>query len=126
MEHIKQPSGSKICGQCCLAMVSGKTLRQAQKEMVRRRRGGTQPVDLIQSLEKWGVKCRAGYVLDPDSVAIIAVRSPEIASSEWGGHWMVWNKGQILDPASDLWNLDEFHKKLQITQVITILEGGAT
>lgn len=104
MELIIQKPGSHVCGQCCVAMLTGKTLKEVQKAMLAHKRGGTTPADLIYCLKNLGFGTKAGYHIwgvfpGPNDAAIVGLKSPYIPSHEWGGHWVVWNRGQILDPA---------------------------
>lgn len=114
MNMILQSPKSQICGQCCIAMVTGKTVKEVQTYMPTRKKSGTQGSDIAATLTRMGVRFRGSYKLQPDSVAICRIRSKK---SDWGGHWVVWNKGEVLDP-SGYPTISE--SDMQFTEVITL------
>ena len=109
MRVVRQPEGSALCGQCCVAMVAGVGLRRAiaavGAEYTER---GTGTRQIVAGLRRLGVRCSgrlrrlgpAKPVLPARCiVAIIQYRTDaEGTRQPKRAHWMVsWN-GQIYDP----------------------------
>lgn len=95
---IRQPHGSNLCGQACVAMVAGTTLEKAIDAVGTR--GKTRAADLARGLARFGLTLEprrrfSGRNALP-GLAIVMMRF------EIGGrlaHWVVWDHGRLLDPS---------------------------
>jgi len=97
MKLIYQPIDSKICGHCCVAMVSGSELNESIKVIGHKK--GTYGKELVKALIK--LNCKSADKLKfplpeklPDK-CIIRIKYESINS----GHWIVFYKGLIYDPS---------------------------
>lgn len=99
MKLIVQPMGSKLCGQCVVAMAAGVTLKKAIEVVGHER--GTYPKELARALRRFGIKVprnrlvrfRGGSL--PRRCAIKV--HLEDAKGQWT-HWMLVWDGSIYDP----------------------------
>jgi hypothetical protein len=98
MQLIRQPAGSSLCGQCCVAMAAGISL-----EMVRAIFGharGTGTVEVRRALRILGVQCasRLTYSSALPQYGIVKLRRPR-GSRHW--HWVLMWDGVMYDPEND-------------------------
>jgi len=108
INHIQQPEGSNLCGQCCVAMLAGISLEKSI-ELVGKR-GSTRPKDLARALTKLGFECdgyrvrirghwasehRRNYHLQLSDIAILTVQIP--GKKMW--HWVLYAGGNFYDPS---------------------------
>lgn len=100
MQLLRQPKGSRTCGQHCVAIVSGITI----DESVRRfgHKHGTKTKELI------AVLCDLGFITTPKLIRLSPCQKlPHlcILKVRWakGSHWVVYNNGIIMDPAHGLY-----------------------
>ena len=99
---ILQPEGSSLCGQCCVAMAAGISLRRAIEVMGHD--GETQTSDVVVALRLLGLGCaprlrriaRAKPVIP--ARAIVVIHRPSGESRSERAHWMYHYRGKILDP----------------------------
>jgi hypothetical protein len=95
---VRQPKGSKVCGQACVAMHARLDLRVVCKVMGS---GGTSVVALRRGLRNFRLRMwprialRLGELPPPNVRGIARVWRP---GSRWGGHWVVLDYGFVLDP----------------------------
>lgn len=104
MKLILQPEGSHLCGQACIAMAAGVSLKRAVESVGHKR--GTHTKDVIAALGALGVECSPRLVRisrkrpNLPARAIVAIHRPAVEnerrSSIW--HWMLTWDGKILDP----------------------------
>ena len=96
---IKQPLGSKQCGQASLAMLTGISLERAV-ELVGKKKG-TKTKDLVAAARKLGLDCPDRLkVLGRKTLAeleraLVKVKVP--GQSNW--HWIAVIDGKVFDPA---------------------------
>jgi|SRR5665213_1220751 len=104
MKIVRQPEGSHQCGQACVAMAAGVSLKRSIKAVGHER--STHTSDLIRGLRALGVECADKLVricrrrphFPPR--AIIAIHRPAVKGERReAGHWMVAWDGEIIDPA---------------------------
>lgn len=113
MKLIRQPEGSSLCGQACIAMIAGVTLDEAIAACKPHPRGGgTTTPEVVAALRKFGVRCadkrcrrvsRLLPALPPRALVSIArydTQEGKRVSSRY--HWMVTWDGVMYDP-EDLW-----------------------
>jgi hypothetical protein len=110
---IRQPPGSNLCGQCCVAHVARCSLEEVIKIVGR---GTTTGLDIIYGCLSLGVKC------DCFSRRVGKQGLPLhcIARVHWDGsgrsHWVVIEDGRVLDPEGDLIENARFTSYVEILQ----------
>lgn len=107
MKLVKQQRNTKVCGQCCVAMLAGISLREAIKVFGHSSATTTKEVrDALRSLG-FGTADRLNPLsknidgspyIPKKAQGLVKVSFP--GRREW--HWVVNNYGQILDPAQDV------------------------
>lgn len=98
MKHIRQPEGSSLCGQCCVAMAAGVSLDRSI-EVIGHSKGTWTP-EIVRALRKFGVVCeeKCRRVSLKSSIPERAMLSIKVAGSKGGIHWaLVWD-GLFYDP----------------------------
>ena len=101
---VRQPEGSSLCGQACVAMVAGVSLDRAIKATGHSRRGGTHTWEIVEALRKLGIRCsercRRLSRNRPDypQKAILVVRK----NGRGLYHWVYYEAGVHYDP-EDRW-----------------------
>jgi hypothetical protein len=95
MKHVRQPQGSSLCGQACIAMLLRCSLIEACS--IVRRSGGTKTEDLARALRKRGFPVNDR--LSPwrgalPERAVLKVRFQGRARF----HWVLAHKGLVFDP----------------------------
>lgn len=100
---IVQPAGSELCGQTCVAMAAGVSLKKAIS--VIGHEGGTVTWEIIEALRELGIECadklrrisRKRPNLPPR--AMVVIHQPKVAGKcRERSHWMLHYDGQMLDP----------------------------
>jgi hypothetical protein len=100
---IQQPSESIICGQCCVAMLTGATLSKVINLVGHRR--GTKTKELVKVIRRLGYDCpaRLKHVKDLDKALYEVERA--LVKITWdhtrGWHWVAWADGLVFDPGSE-------------------------
>ncbi len=92
IKHVIQPPGSRLCGQCVVAMAAGISLEKAIQIVGHER--GTRGVHLVRALRKAGVKVsdrlspfvRTGRV-PPRCVMRVRLENEERVWSHWILRW---------------------------------------
>lgn len=115
MELVKQPPGSNLCGQACVAMILGTTLPTVIGLM--HKRGKTTARDLKNILTKMG------YVVDPNKCIMGTPSGPALAICKvhlLGKklHWVVFKDGDYYDPAG--WISTKIFHSGRVTSHFTI------
>lgn len=97
MKLILAPPGSALCGQACVAMAAGVSLRRAIEAVGHER--GTHTRDVVRGLEALDVTCSdrclrvSKHRPVPVPRALLAFkRGPRLA------HWMLLWDGRVYDP----------------------------
>jgi hypothetical protein len=98
MRLVRQPNGSSLCGQCCVAMVANVTLKEACAAVGHEKKRGTTTPEIVAALRKLGVHCadrlkRTAKHRTIPRRAIIATYS-----KRGSGHWMLAWDGEVFDP----------------------------
>lgn len=93
-QWVKQPSGTKTCGQVAVAVIAGISLEEAIK--VVGKKGCTTTKDLVKAIRKLGFKCpdRCKKMNRTPPLAIAQVKYPTRKS---GWHWVVVDGNKIFD-----------------------------
>jgi hypothetical protein len=96
MKHLKQPRGSSLCGQACVAMVAECSLVDAVAAV--KRVGGTRTKDLVRGLKAYGFSVHGRLIPwrgEPlPKLAIVKVKFPRRARF----HWVLVRKDFVFDP----------------------------
>lgn len=101
MVHIKQPEGSSLCGQACIAMISNVSLDRAIE--VVGHKSATRTKELVSALKTLGINCDSRLRICKRNMpilpkrCIIAMRN----KSYKRGHWVVMWDGVMFDPEHD-------------------------
>src|SRR6186713_3173228 len=98
---IRQPEGSSLCGQCCVAMAARVSLRRAIE--VIGHANGTHTLDIVAALHSLNVDCafrlkrigRAKPVIP--ARALVVIYRPGGESRSERAHWMYHHRGEMLD-----------------------------
>jgi len=110
MKLVRQPDGSSLCGQSCVAMAAGVSLKRAVAAVGHSRIGGTHTREIVAALRALGVECadrcrkvsRKRPVLPQRGMVVIHQPKGEHGVSYHRWHWILTWDGQIYDPAG-LW-----------------------
>jgi len=124
---IVEPDESGLCGQCCVAMAAGVSLKRVVKQMGKHT-GGTYTKDVVAALRHFGVPCadrlrrvaRSRPVWPTRSILVIH-RPPEEAGgrkAKW--HWLLAWDGKMYDPGN---RWPEGYGKWRITSYLEILDA---
>lgn len=101
MRLIRQPLNSNLCGQACVAMVLGRTLKSVKPLF--QRWGLTQTRHLVKALQAGGYHIKAEHLTRVRH----STQFPALAicrfrwSGLWKTHWVVWAEGRLWDPEGD-------------------------
>lgn len=93
MKHVQQPPRSRLCGQACVAMLTGVTLDAAAATMGHRH--GTRTREVVAAL---------GAVAAGHRLTTLRRRreppSPALCKVTWkrGSHWVIWAAPDVYDP----------------------------
>jgi len=91
IKHIKQPSKSSLCGQCCVAMFTGMNLNEVAQAVGTF--GGTRTKQLLKVLQPYTSfsKLKRNRISPPET-CLMRVRW------EKGSHWVLRYNGLVHDP----------------------------
>ena len=108
--HVRQPDGSSLCGQACVATILGIDLEQAITLVGHSH--GTKPRELSETLRKHGLPCfvrRVRYTGGTlPTKAFLALSTPGTRSRY---HWALLDDGIVYDPSLVTpWYLAEYLK----------------
>lgn len=102
MRLVRQPVGSSLCGQCCVAMAAGVSLDRACEVVGHRH--GTYTRELVTALRALGVatgdklkRIRRTAPLLPCRAVVSIVRYGDTGRRAQA-HWMLTWDGEVLDP----------------------------
>ncbi len=109
MKIVRQPKDSKICGHCCLSMITGKSIPTIIKLIGHEE--GTTTKELVRILKKLKIKSgkRLKVIKDYSELpekAIVKIKYKY--SRNW--HWVVFYKGLIYDPGFKRGGVYEINK----------------
>jgi hypothetical protein len=97
MKLVRQPPGSNLCGQACIATLLGISLDEAV--MLARVEGQTRTKDLTVALSAFRVPHAPRWTPGPperDDTALLYFQSKDREAA----HWVVWHRGKYYDPIS--------------------------
>lgn len=98
MKLVRQPEGSSLCGQACVATIAGVSLEESIRAFDGTR-GGTRTKQVINALRKFGIACgdkllRITKKQNKTSTCIVTLHFDGCK----GKHWVVYHEGRYLDP----------------------------
>lgn len=104
MELKLQPEGSKTCGQHCIAMIAGISVKEAIEVVGVSTKSGTSAKHMSSALTKLGYKPRKGlnwfiYKKELPKVCLLVIK--------WntkGSHWVVYNDGKVYCPVHGIFD----------------------
>lgn len=120
MRIIRQPEGSSLCGQCCVAMAAGVSLDRACQAVGHR--NATTTKNIILALAQLGIPCASRMKRvsrnRPTLPArcLVAIHGPAYKPRRW--HWLLQWDGKMLDPGG-CW--PDYYKDWKITSYLEIL-----
>lgn len=117
MKLVIQPEGSNLCGQACVAMLTGIPLEKSIETFGRR--GATTRGEVVAALKGLGVSCGDRLIsakthpLPPVCIAKLRF--------DWDKnhtHWTVYNRGIFFDPAIGM--LAQYPPGVRITSFLPV------
>jgi len=98
MKLVRQPEGSSLCGQACVATIAGVSLEESIRAFDGTR-GGTRTKQVINAFRKFGIACgdkllRITKKQNKTSTCIVTLHFDGCK----GKHWVVYHEGRYLDP----------------------------
>lgn len=103
IRHVRQPDGSNLCGQCCVAAILGATLQNTIAKM--KKKGRTKTTDLVSALKLDRDTRRLRGT--PKPPCILSVKKDK--SGNW--HWVVFDGMWVMDPELD--GLIAYHQYIE-------------
>ena len=103
MQLVRQPTGSNLCGQACVATLCGITLDEAIALV--RKHGQTRTIHLKRALHAMSVKHddrRTRGAPQDNETALLYFQSKDRSAA----HWVLWHKRKYYDPIAGV------HRKL--------------
>ena len=95
MRHLQQPQDSKLCGQCCVAMLLDVEISKAIALVGHA--GPTSPDQLIRAIRKGGRNCDPSLIVGrPRGTCLVKLNRPGRRSGNF--HWVVYDRGVWHDP----------------------------
>jgi hypothetical protein len=91
---LKQPEGSNLCGQTCLAMLANIEIDEAAK--IVGKGGKTYNRDIIKALKKLKIRCASKSVRGEPTCDIAFVKIHFKCTTM--RHWVLWFEGMFCDP----------------------------
>ena len=109
MKYIKQPKGSSLCGQSCVAMITDMTLDESIE--IFGSRGQTNTKQVINAL-------RTRVSITAERLTRVKGPLPELCIVKilWenkGSHWVIHKKGKIYDPAIGVYKLLKYKEMIK-------------
>lgn len=90
---IRQPGGSRLCGQVAVAIIAGITLEEAVEVVGHRK--STHTRELVAAFRSLGFQCADRLQRIPRPPLAVAKLTPPSKSSGW--HWVVVDGRRTLD-----------------------------
>lgn len=113
---VKQPEGSNLCGQACIAMIAGISLNESIKLFNSRGKTGTKK--LYYALQKRGISCSNKAVRIKNNnkprLCIITIHYTGCKTT----HWCIWNDNKYYDPVRGIRaKLDVFERETSFIKI---------
>lgn len=96
---VRQPDDSTICGQCCVAMLTGASLRKVINLVGHKH--GTKTKELAKVIRRLGYDCGDRLVRFKNSLRLVTVERALLKLTPPEGrnwHWVVWADHKVYDP----------------------------
>lgn len=118
MKLIRQPKGSSMCGQACVATIAGVSLEESIKAFGGSK-GGTRTKQVVNALRKLGVACgdklvRISKKNPKPSECMVVLRFDDCRY----GHWTFYFHGLYFDP--DIGIVKEYPEGVRETSYLPI------
>lgn len=99
IRQVIQPEDKYICGQCCVAMVTGVSLTRAIKAVGHSHCSTTK--DLARAVRKLGLKCpdRLVRITQTRGLSDLCIVKQETTDRGGSWHWIVASRGKLFDPS---------------------------
>lgn len=97
MKLVRQPENSSLCGQACVATIAGVSLEESIQAF-RGTKGGTRTKQVIDALNKLGVKCGDKLVRIKGNNKPLCCIVKQHFDDTKVTHWVVYYHGRYLDP----------------------------
>lgn len=106
LRHIKQDKDSN-CGQTCVAMLTGKSIKKVEEWM--NRYGRTKTHDIVFALREHGydvpfmqlTRCIGDWASGFPYMCIIKMTWKDLTKGSNDSHWIVKRGNEVYDPAQD-------------------------
>ena len=113
---IKQPEGSNLCGQVCVAMIAGISLEESIKLFNSRGKTGTKT--LHHALQKIGISCSDKAVRiknnNKPKLCIVTIHYSRYKNK----HFCIWNNNKYYDPSRGIRaKLDKFERETSFIKI---------
>lgn len=116
MNLIRQPRGSSLCGQACIATICEVSLDEACKMVGTK--GYTTTKRLIQALTMMGMSTgsRLKRGMPESGLAIL-----KVTRFDGRSHWVIWKNGKFYDPAAGVFRgLPSYLQNSKVTSHLRI------
>ena len=97
MKLISQPLNSKLCGHCCIAMITNTPLFKVIQLVGHSK--GTYGKELIKTIQLLGIVCTDKLKFPISKPIPFAILRIKWGPTSGGGHWVVHKDGFIYDPS---------------------------
>ena len=113
---IKQPKDSNLCGQACVAMIAGISLKESIRLFGSRGKTGTKT--LYHALKERGMTCSEKAVRiknnNKPKICIVTIHYTGYKNK----HFCVWNNNKYYDPARGIrTKLDKFERETSFIKI---------
>jgi hypothetical protein len=100
MRELKQPLGSNLCGQTCVAMLADTSIEAVCHLM--RTRGKTRTRDVVRALRYYGFTVPNRLIRVMDTIEPLPKTCIVKVPHARGWHWMLFYEGRVYDPGTPL------------------------
>lgn len=111
MIYTRQPKDSSLCGQSCVAMVTGKTLEEVIEIFGTRGQTNTKKLCTALKTIQDFTPVRLTRVSNTSVLPYLCIL--KILWADGRSHWVVYKKKKIYDPAVGVYKLDKYELKIE-------------
>ena len=113
---IKQPEGSSLCGQACVAMIAGTSLDESIELF--KSKGKTRTKQLHHALQKKGISCGNKAIRIKDNnkpkFCIVVIHYSGCKNT----HWCIWKDNKYYDSVRGIRKkLDKFERETSFIKI---------
>lgn len=109
--YQRQPKGSNICGQACIAMLANISLEESIK--IFGTRGKTSTKDIINALNKLDILCSQKLIRirkNESKSNLCIVTNYTVINGKKYKHWVIYYKNKYYDPAIGVFSCDSYQQ----------------